>query len=330
MRSNVKPLNWAILGMGEIAGQMASQMKAEGRSIYAVGGRSPQKAAAFAEKYGIEKAYGSLDELFEDKEAEAVYIATPHNTHYEYIKRALESGKHVLAEKAITLNSRELEEAAALAERKGLVLAEAMTIWHMPLYKKLYEMVEDGSLGRVQMITANFGSMKEYDMSNRFFNMDLAGGALLDLGVYALSAIRGFMKISPDQLASRVRLAPSGADEQSVILLSNEEGQMATVALSLHGKQPKRVMISCEKAYIDIMEYPRADRDVLTDAVTGQQRILEAGDMKRALIYEIEDLEAAAAGEGLKGMRLQETCDVMAVMTSLRKEWNVKYPGEQW
>ena len=91
-------------------------IKAEGRSIYAVGGRNPQKAAAFAEKYGIEKAYGSLDELFEDKAVEAVYIATPHNTHYEYIKRALESGKHVLAEKAITLNSRELEEAAALAE----------------------------------------------------------------------------------------------------------------------------------------------------------------------------------------------------------------------
>ena len=330
MESNVKPLNWAILGMGEIAGQMASQMKAEGRSIYAVGGRNPQKAAAFAEKYGIEKAYGSLDELFEDKAVEAVYIATPHNTHYEYIKRALESGKHVLAEKAITLNSRELEEAAALAEEKGLGLAEAMTIWHMPLYKKLYEMVEDGSLGRVQMITANFGSMKEYDMSNRFFNMDLAGGALLDLGVYALSAIRGFMKISPDQLASRVSLAPSGADEQSVLLLSNEEGQMATAALSLHGKQPKRVMISCEKAYIDIMEYPRADRAVLTDAVTGKQQVLESGDRKRALVYEIEDLEEAAAGKTVKGMRLQETCDVMAVMTSLRKEWNVKYPGEQW
>lgn len=95
----------------------------------------------------------------------------------------------------------------ALAEEKGLVLAEAMTIWHMPLYKKLWQIVESGQIGRPQMITMNFGSFKDYDMTNRFFNMSLAGGAMLDIGVYALSIVRSFMCESPDQILSQMKPA---------------------------------------------------------------------------------------------------------------------------
>ena len=105
-----------------------------------------------------------------------------------------------------------------------------MTIWHMPLYKKLWELTEGGNLGRVQMITANFGSFKDYDMKNRFFNRSLAGGALLDIGVYALSAIRSFMEETPDQILSQMLPAPTGVDEQAAILLKNKKGQMATAA----------------------------------------------------------------------------------------------------
>ena len=102
----------------------------------------------------------------------------------------------------------------------------------------------------------NFGSFKEYDENNRFFNRNLAGGAMLDIGVYALSFVRWFLDSKPDQLLSQVRTASTGVDEQSGLLLTNQEGQMATVMLSLHSKQPKRGMISCERGYIEIMEYP--------------------------------------------------------------------------
>lgn len=135
----------------------------------------------------------------------------------------------------------------ALAKEKKLVLAEAMTIWHMPIYKKLWDIVQSGELGKVQIITMNFGSFKEYDMSNRFFNMNLAGGAMLDIGVYALSIVRSFLDEQPDEIVSQWKPSPTGSDEQATILLKNAQGQMATVALSMHSKQPKRAMISLEK-----------------------------------------------------------------------------------
>lgn len=326
----MRKLNWAVLGTGAIANEMAHALKAAGRALYAVGSRSPEKAAAFARKYGAQKVYADCREMFADPAVDVVYIATPHNTHAAFLEEALAGGKHVLCEKSIALNSRELERAARLAEQRGLVLAEAMTIWHMPLYKELRRMVGAGELGRVQMITLSFGSFKEYDMQNRFFAPSLAGGALLDIGVYALSLARGFMESQPDRVLSQMRLAPTGVDEQAGILLMNRQGQMATLALSLHAKQPKRAVISCEKGYLEILEYPRADRALWVDAATGAQRVLAAGEAARALQYELEDMERAVLTGDAGPMRLGETADVMALMTALRREWGLQYPGEVW
>ena len=192
-----KDLNWAVLGTGVIANEMAAGLQKMGKTLYAVGNRTYSKAVAFAEKYGIKKVYTTIDEMFVDDNVDIIYITSPHNTHYGFMKKALENSKHLLVEKSITLNSQELDEMVALAESKGLILAEAMTIWHMPLYKELWRIVQSGELGRVQMITVNFGSFKEYNMENRFFNRNLAGGAMLDIGVYALSIVRSFMDEAP-------------------------------------------------------------------------------------------------------------------------------------
>ncbi|WP_418971279.1 Gfo/Idh/MocA family protein [Allofournierella sp.] len=326
----MEQLNWAVLGTGAIANEMALAFKAMGRTLGAVGSRSPEKAAAFARTYGAQKAYADFREMFTDPAVDVIYLATPNNTHMEFLRAALAGGKHVLCEKSIALNSRELADAARLAEQRGLVLAEAMTIWHMPLYKELRRMVGAGELGRVQMITLNFGSFKEYDMQNRFFAPSLAGGALLDIGVYALSLARGFMESQPDRVLSQMRPAPTGVDEQAGILLMNRQGQMATLALSLHAKQPKRAVISCEKGYVEILEYPRADRALWVDAATGAQRVLAAGEAARALQYELEDMERAVLAGDAGPMRLGETADVMALMTALRREWGLQYPGEVW
>ena len=189
-----KEIKWAVLGTGVIANEMAAGLQKMGKSLYAVGNRTYDKAVAFAEKYGIEKVYPSIDEMFADEDVDIIYITTPHNTHYGFMKKALENGKHILVEKSITLNSSELCEMISLANERGLILAEAMTIWHMPIYKELWKIIENGELGKVQMITVNFGSFKDYDMKNRFFNRKLAGGAMLDIGVYALSFVRSFME----------------------------------------------------------------------------------------------------------------------------------------
>ena len=232
--------NWASLGTGVIANELAQALEALGGKLYSVANRTYDKGVAFAEKYGIEKVYEEIDQVFEDPEVDIIYISTPHNTHINYLRKALAAGKHVLCEKSITLNSEELAEAIKLAEENHVKLAEAMTIFHMPIYRKLSEIVESGKLGPLKVIQMNFGSYKEYDMTNRFFNRNLAGGALLDIGVYALSFVRWFMTSQPTEMVSQVKLAPTGVDEQAGILLTNAEGEMATVTLSLHAKQPKR------------------------------------------------------------------------------------------
>lgn len=330
MQIENKNIRWAVLGTGVIANEMAAALQKMGKRLYAVANRTPSKAVAFGEKYQVEKIYDRMEDIFTDSMVDVIYITTPHNTHYEFIKKALENGKHIFVEKSITLNSRELDEMIALATEKKLILAEAMTIWHMPLYKELWKLVRSGQIGKVQMITMNFGSFKEYDMSNRFFNMDLAGGALLDIGVYALSIVRSFMNEKPNEILSQMKPSPTGSDEQATILLKNPSGQMATVALSMHSKQPKRAVISCEKAYIEIMEYPRGEKAIIVDANTGERKKLQAGETANALIYEMQDMEAAII-EGQTGvMQLEYTKDVMDIMTSLRKEWDMKYPGEEW
>ena len=351
----MKQLNWAVLGCGVIANEMAQGLERMGKHLYAVGNRTYEKAVTFAEKYGVSKVYEDFHEMFEDPDVDVIYITTPHNTHIEFAREALTHGKHVLCEKSVMLNSRELEEAIELAEKHHVVFAEAMTIWHMPLYKKLWEfvrlgengsfsienipadnpacnMIKDGipALGKVQLLQLNFGSYKEYNMKNRFFNMDLAGGALLDIGVYALSIMRSFMSSQPNQVQSQVKYAETGADEQSSIILSNKDGQMAAVTLSLHSKQPKRAVISCEKGYIEIMEYPRADKAVIVEAESGKVHQITAGATANALQYEMQDMEEAILNGNTGIMRLQNTKDVMEIMTGLRKEWGMKYPDEVW
>ena len=325
MKEN-RQLRWAVLGAGVIANEMAQALRAMGRTLDAVGSRTYEKAAAFAETYGVKKVYADYHQMFTDPDIDAIYLTTPHNTHMAYLEQALSQGKHVLCEKSITLNSAELDRAMKLAEEHHVVLAEAMTIYHMPLYRVLRERLASGELGKVNLIQLNFGSFKDYDMSNRFFNRDLAGGAMLDIGVYALSLARLFLDSSPDQVKSFVRKAPTGVDESAVLSMMNREGQLVSATLSLHSKQPKRAVISCERGYIEIMEDPRADEAVIVDAAAGARETVRAGETARALVYELEDMEAAVRGEG--DMSLSCTADVMELMTALRREWGVSYPEE--
>ena len=153
----MKPLNWATLGCGVIANELATALARQNRHLYSVANRTHEKAVAFAEKYQISKVYDHLEDVFTDPDVDIIYISTPHNTHIQYLRQALANGKHVLCEKSITLNSNELDEAIALAEKNHVILAEAMTIFHMPIYRKLAEIVNSGTLGPLRLIQVNFG-----------------------------------------------------------------------------------------------------------------------------------------------------------------------------
>ena len=142
-------------------------MQALGGNLYSVGNRTHEKALSFAEKYGIAKVYDKPEDIFSDPDVDIVYISTPHNTHIRYLLPALAAGKHVLCEKSITLNSLELDQARRCADEHGVVLAEAMTLYHMPIYKQLADLIRSGALGPLRFIQMNFGSYKEYDMNNR-------------------------------------------------------------------------------------------------------------------------------------------------------------------
>lgn len=320
--------NWATLGCGVIANELALAMEKRGQKLYSVANRTKSKAVAFAEKYGIKKVYDSIDEVFDDPNVDIIYISTPHNTHIEYMKKALSSGKHILCEKSITLNSDELAEAVDIAEKNHLILAEAMTIYHMPLYRTLKKRIDSGDFGRLNLIQMNFGSYKEYDMNNRFFNRNLAGGALLDIGVYALSCVRWFLDSCPDDIMSQVKTAPTGVDEEAGILLKNKEQQLSTVILSLHSKQPKRATLSFDKAYVEIFEYPRGQEATVTYTADGSTEIIKDGSTADALLYEVEDMERAVSGVSDE-MHLDYTRDVMDMMTEIRSQWGLKYPEEE-
>lgn len=320
--------NWACIGCGHIANEMATAMAENGEKFYAVFSRTMERAEDFANKYGIDRVCDSIDDVINDENVDIIYIATPHNSHIEYLRKALLSGKHVLCEKAITLNSAELNEAVKIAEKKGLILAEAMTIFHCPVYKKLDDIIASGRLGKLKDIMVNLGSYKEYDMTNRFFSMDLAGGAMLDIGVYALSFARYFMTSCPDAIESQMKKAPTGADEQVNMLLTNPSGEMATVNLSLVSKMPKLGFAGFENGYISVDNYNRTSTATITYTADEHTEVITDDSGLAPLYCEMLDMERAVAGEE-NNMHLDYTIDVMRMMTDVRYRHSMLYPEEQ-
>lgn len=323
----MEKLNWGILGTGGIAREMGAALKAANGEIYAVCGTSLEKAKKFADEFAVARAYGSAEEMLADEKVDIVYIATPHNSHYSLILQALKKGKHIFCEKSITVNSRQLEKCIAVAKQNGLIICDGTTLLHMPLYKKLKQIVQSGAIGDVKMIQVNFGSCKEYDRKNRFFSKELAGGALLDIGVYAASFARYFMKSKPDVILTTVNYFETGVDETSGILMKNPDGEMAVMALTMRAKQPKRGVIAGEKGYIEIDNYPRAQKATIIYTEDGHTEIVEDGKTEDALLYEVEDMQNYVRSQGGKE-NLQIVRDVMEILTAVRNQWGMVYPFE--
>lgn len=190
----------------------------------------------------------------------------------------------------------------------------------MPLFKELKKVISLNYLGPVKMVQVNFGSFKEYDVKNRFFNPDLAGGALLDIGVYAVSFARWFMSSKPDTVLTTMTPFETGVDESSGILLKNIENEIATISLTMRAKQPKRGLVACENGYIEVYNFPRADKAKITYTKDGHTEEIVCGESRLALNYEIRDMEKYVSS--LNGQEnLNYVCDVMDVLTEVQRLW---------
>lgn len=315
----MKKYQWGIIGLGNIAHEFAEHFDQETSELAAVASRTIDKAEAFAQRYHIPKAYGSYQEMLNDQEIDIIYIAVPNRQHSQHIMEALAANKHVLCEKAITMNKKELTEAMKLAEEKNLVLAEAMTIFNMPLYQQLRSLIDTNKLGALKMIQAPFGSYKDPDPINRFFNPELAGGALLDIGTYAVSFARFFLSSQPEVIASTMVPFETGVDEQSVTILRNKENELATISLTFQAKMPKVGIVAFEEGYITITDYPRADRAeiIFND---GTKEWIESGSTAQAMNYEIENMVKTIKGE-LPNRSLFLTHDVIEILDGMQKLW---------
>ncbi|EPB8144999.1 Gfo/Idh/MocA family protein [Clostridium perfringens] len=323
----MKKLKWGILGPGNIARDFAQALNRVNGEVYAVASRNKERAEKFARENNVKKAYGSYDEIIKDKDIDVVYIATPHSNHYEYIIKSLNNNKHVLCEKAITVNEKELEEALKIAREKNLVLEEAMTLFHMPLYEKVIKKINKEDLGKVNMVQVSFGSFKEYDENNRFFNLDLAGGALLDIGTYALSFARYFLSSMPEEILSTVKKAKTGVDEESGIILKTKEDEIATISLAFRSKMPKRGIVSCDNGFITIDNFPRANKATI-NYLEGAVEVIECGEEEKALDYEVIFMEEKI-NENKESNSIELTYDVTKIMNKVRKDWGILYPFEK-
>lgn len=201
-----------------------------------------------------------------------------------------------------------------------------MVIYHMPLYRKLKEISQNGSLGKLKMIQVSFGSLKEENPTNRFFNKDLAGGALLDIGIYALSFARFFLTSQPHEVLTTMNFYETGVDEQSGILLKNDQNEIASISLTFRAKMPKLGIVAFENGFITVNDFPRADKATLTKP-DGSVEIIEAGDTNQAMNYEIADITNMIISDS-SDASLALTHDVMEIMDTLRKDWGLHYDFE--
>lgn len=309
---------WGMIGLGDIATHFAAGFASDASELYGVSARRYPKVQAFAKRFSIPQAYESPEAMLADPKIDIVYIAVPNHIHYHYIMAALQAGKHVLCEKAITTSKDELADALALAKEKELILEEAMTIFNLPLYQQLRGIIASGKLGKLKMIQAPFGSYKEPDPENRFFNPDLGGGALLDIGTYAVSFARFFMSEAPEVVFSSMKPFETGVDEQSVTILRNRADEMASVTLTFQATMPQTGIVAFEEGYITIDDYNRADKATIYYR-DGSHEFIETGDTSQSLNYEVANMIKTI--EGTSTGSIQLTSDVIDVLDQMQHFW---------
>ncbi len=318
-----------IIGAGGIAATQAETIRrTPGVEGYAIGSRSLEKAQAFAEKHGITQAYGSYEELLSDPEVDLVYVATPHSEHVAVMKDAILHGKPVLCEKAFTVNAAQAREVADLAREKGVFVTEAIWPRYMPSRKIINDVIASGRIGRIFALTANL--CYKIDQVPRLVQPELAGGALLDVGVYGINFALMHFGDDIEKMESSVKITDTGVDGMENITIHYRDGRMATVIGGMYGRSDRKGIFYGERGYIIVenINNPQSvsifdDGDNLLETIPVPPQITG---------YEYQLLECKRMLEEgrteSESMPLADSIRMMEVMDELRASWGLKYPME--
>jgi len=307
-----KTIRWGILGCGDIARKFAaSAERVAGTDITAAASRTPGKAASFAAEFGIPRHYDNYNQLLEDDEVDAVYVATTHNFHYDNVREVLEAGKHVLCEKPMTVNGREMKILSELAADKKLFMMEAMWTRFLPCMVYVRRLLKEGLLGEIRQVRATFGFQFPFNPDHRLYNLSLAGGALLDAGIYPLSFAHMVMKEKPAEIRSLAQIGTTGVDEQSMYLFKYKSGALAVLSSCVNAPVVSRAEIIGTKGRIIIPDKFLAGVDVFLE-LKGEDRVVSSFDFddKTGFSYEIE-----AASESIRKGEVENK--IMPVSDSL-------------
>lgn len=325
-----RKINVGIIGCGNIAGVMAATLKRMSSvRCYAVASRSISKAEQFAEQWGAKAAYGSYEELVQDKKVDLVYIATPHSEHYDNAMLCIRNKKAVLCEKAFMANQKQAEEILTFAESQQVLVAEAMWTRYMPMLKTIKEVLESGVIGEPVMLTGNLGYEMEH--KERLNDPALAGGALLDVGVYALNFASMLFGNEIEKMTSACTYTDTGMDRQSSFTLIYKNGKMAVLNCTMSGVSDRHGMIYGTKGYAVIENINNFESMTVYN-----KEYQKVGFYKRAKQISGYEYEVEACVKALKEGWLQcpdmphaETLKMMEWMDALRQEWGVVYPFEK-
>ena len=324
-------IRWGILATGWIADLFTKDLILTGHAVTAVGSRSQASADRFAKALGIPTAHGSYEALVADPNVDIIYIATPHPQHISAAKLALNAGKHILVEKAFTLNAAEAAEIVALAQAKGLVVLEAMWTRFLPHMKRIREILKAGTIGEVRSITADHRQKLPDDPKHRLNALDLGGGALLDLGIYPISFAWDVLG-KPSAIQATATFRETGADAQVATIFHYANGAIATTLSSSDSAGPNRAAVVGTKGRIEIDHVwysPTTFRVYDND-----NNLIEAFDHAvagRGMQFQADEAERLIAAGLTAGdiMPPSQSVEIMATLDEVRRQIGLRYPGEK-
>ena len=323
-------IRWGIVGTGKIATSFAQDLRhARGAELVAIASRSQESARAFAQRFRVPSWHTSYEALAEDPQVDVAYIATPHTQHYSNSALFLQAGKAVLCEKPFTLNAGEAERLIELARQRGLFLMEAMWTRFLPAIGVLRQLLEEGTLGEVRMLAADFGKRFRFDPTSRLFAPELGGGALLDLGVYPVS-LASMVFGPPERIQCMASMGATGVDEQEGILFGYAGGRQAVLYASMQVTTPDEATILGTRGYLRIHSPMHAPHRITVFGENGKEHRHDNPIQGNGLHYQaIEVMRCLREGVGeSKYMRLDESLEVMKAMDAMRAEWGLRYPSE--
>lgn len=326
-----KKIRWGILSTGTIAHNFAKTVRQmdENRELSAVASRTAEKARAFAAEYGISKAYGSYEELAADPEIDAVYIATPHSEHAHDMRLCIEHGKNVLCEKPFTVDAKQAAAIFELAREKHVFIMEAFWTKFIPVYRDMERILKNGEIGEITCLSAQYGYTVSPTLAVRKLDPHLAGGALLDIGVYTLGFAAMFLGYKPEKIHSFLQLNSVGTDSVSSMLLQYSTGQTAQLTAAIQTTLPTWGAVFGTGGRIEVPNFKNPPFIRVFPNGKEPYTVERPFDVN-GFEYEIREVEDCIQNGRTTSavMTPEQTISVMEIMDTVREQNGMVFPFE--